>query len=455
MMTSLRLRLFLIILLPLVLIAVGVGAWRITAAEETARDLFDKNLLVTALAVSRDVAIRDGDAISPETAALLAETGGGAVKYHVYAPDGVFVTGFASPPIPVDFAWDNSKTFAYFDAVSRGADVRVLRLQYVTQIAGFSGPFKVTVWQDKTARQAFVRAQVTRALTVMAMLIGTTAVVVWFGVNLGLKPLLDLEDAISRRSPADLKPIQRSVPVETQGLVDRINVLFGQLAASMDAQAAFISDAAHQLRNPIAGLRALGESILTARSLDTAQSRAADLVRAAAGAGDLAESLMTLERARATPDAALATRAELGALARGVVEKLRTDLDEGAPELLFQGLDLPVHVLADVTMVEEALKNLLHNALVHGGPKLSRITVTIEATSNTAIIAVTDNGRGVDPANFDKIRARFGQADAGEGSGLGLSIADAVARSHKGRLDIRPTDAGFSVALVFPRAPDA
>ena len=136
---------------------------------------------------------------------------------------------------PIDFEWDRSQTFAYFDAVSRGRDVRVLRLQYVTQIAGFSGPFVVTVWQDNAQRQAFVQAQVLRALGVIAALLGATAVVVWFGVRLGLKPLLDLEDAISRRSPADLSPIRRRVPDEVQGLVTRINRLFGQVSASMVA----------------------------------------------------------------------------------------------------------------------------------------------------------------------------------------------------------------------------
>ena len=140
MLNSLRFRLFAIILGPLLLIALGIGIWRLASAQQTAQEVFDRNLLVTALAVSRDVASRDGDAISVETAQLLSRSAGEPVRYHVYAPDGVFVTGFASPPVPIDFEWDRSQTFAYFDAVSRGRDVRVLRLQYVTQIAGFSEP---------------------------------------------------------------------------------------------------------------------------------------------------------------------------------------------------------------------------------------------------------------------------------------------------------------------------
>ncbi|MEO0502689.1 MAG: sensor histidine kinase, partial [Pseudomonadota bacterium] len=78
--SSLRLRLFAIILIPLVLISVGVGLWRLGEARQTGKELYDNALLITALAVSRDVALADGDLISLETEALLADTAGGPVR---------------------------------------------------------------------------------------------------------------------------------------------------------------------------------------------------------------------------------------------------------------------------------------------------------------------------------------------------------------------------------------
>ncbi|MEO1365463.1 MAG: sensor histidine kinase N-terminal domain-containing protein, partial [Pseudomonadota bacterium] len=196
-------------------------------------------------AVSRDVALADGDLISLETEALLADTAGGPVRYHVYAPDGVFVTGFAVPPIPIANGPSLTEPYAFFDAAYKGRPVRVLRLKYVTEIDGFSGPFTVTVWQDIGVRNAFVLGLALKALAVISVLILSTGAVVWFGVNYGLKPLTDLEDAISSRSSEDLSPIQRRVPIEARGLVDRLNVLFGQVNRAMQAQAAFISDASH------------------------------------------------------------------------------------------------------------------------------------------------------------------------------------------------------------------
>ncbi len=446
---SLRLRLFAIILAPLLLISVGVGLWRVSEARDTAQDLYDNSLLITALAVSRDVALADGDTIALETEGLLAATDGGAVRYHVYAPDGVFVTGFAVPPVPVTAVPKQTEPYVFYDGTYKGRAVRVLRLIYVTQIDAFSGPFTVTVWQDEAVREAFVTALAMRTFAVISALILTTGLVVWFGVNYGLKPLIDLEDAISRRSSADLSPIQRSVPVETRGLVDRLNGLFGQVNQSMEAQAAFISDASHQLRNPIAGVRALGEAILTARTLDAAKARAGDLVTAAERASDLAENLMTLERARAGAGDAV-MRTDLAQVVRATVADFEGLAARKSVQLKLRGADAPAWARMDATMVQEALKNLIDNALLHGGPSLQSVTVSLRGDQDWRL-TVADDGQGVAEADYPKILARFGQAEPSEGSGLGLSIADTVARRHGGALTIDPVGQGFSVSLRLPR----
>ena len=447
--TSLRLRLFAIILIPLVLISVGVGLWRLGEARDTGKDLYDNALLFTALAVSRDVALADGDLISPETEALLADTAGGPVRYHVYAPDGVFVTGYAVPPIPIANGGSLTEPYAFFDAMYKGRDVRVLRLKYITEISGFSGPFTVTVWQDTSVRSAFVTGLGMQALAVISVLILSTGFVVWFGVNYGLKPLTDLEDAISSRSSEDLSPIQRRVPVETRGLVNRLNVLFGQVNGAMQAQAAFISDASHQLRNPIAGVRALGEAILTAGTLDAAKARAGDLVTAAERAGDLAENLMTLERARAGLGAALEP-SDLALVLRRTVADFEGLAARKGVQLRLQGADARAMLAMDATMVEEAVRNLIDNALLHGGANLRSVTVSLRGDQDWRI-TVADDGQGVPEGDYPKILARFGQAEPSSGSGLGLSIAEAVARRHGGALTIDPVGAGFAVSLRLPR----
>ncbi len=96
---SLRARLTLIILPPLLVISLIAAVWQFRTTTDRAENIFDRGLLSAALAISRDVALSDGDAISPPTRRLLNDTSGGTIFYHVYAPDGVFVTGYSTPPV--------------------------------------------------------------------------------------------------------------------------------------------------------------------------------------------------------------------------------------------------------------------------------------------------------------------------------------------------------------------
>ncbi|MGB7317665.1 MAG: sensor histidine kinase N-terminal domain-containing protein, partial [Planktotalea sp.] len=209
---SLRARLILIILMPLLLISILAGAWQFQQTTNRAQSIFDRGLLSAALAISRDVAISDGDALSPATRRLVNDTSGGELFYHVFAPDGVFVTGYSTPPILPRNAPDDLTEPFYYDARYLGEDVRVLRFQDITTVSNVAGVFNITVWQSAKVRSVFVREVASRSFAVIALLVCSVALVVWFGVGLGLRPLLELEKAIARRTSTDLDPIRRHVP---------------------------------------------------------------------------------------------------------------------------------------------------------------------------------------------------------------------------------------------------
>lgn len=90
---TLRFRLFVLILTPLLIVSLFLGYWRFSVAQDTANELFDRGLLSTALAISRDVASSEGDALSPSTRNLLTDASGGEVFYHATGPGGYYVTG--------------------------------------------------------------------------------------------------------------------------------------------------------------------------------------------------------------------------------------------------------------------------------------------------------------------------------------------------------------------------
>lgn len=446
---SLRSRLTALILAPLLLIAMLIAAWSIQVAERSANDRFNNALLIAALAVSRDVALSGGDALSPRTTELISDTSGGQVFYHAFAPDGVFVTGYATPPVPVTETFIGTNGVHFYDGVHQSRTVRAVRFVDAMQLEGLSGDFTVTVWQDQALLRARVTERSLQVLRVIGLLIAAVALIVWFGVRFGLRPLTDLEDAIDRRSSDDLGPIRRPVPGEVSGVVATLNRLFGQVSRSMTAQADFISNAAHQLRNPIAGVLALAEAVERAPDLRSARRRARDLHEAAEEASALSQKLLLLERAKAISPASAMEPIDLVAALEDWVADLRALLPSSVALELKIAPDLPP-VTADATMLREALRNLVDNALRHGGPGLSQISVAAAREAGGTSLSVTDNGSGMTGAEAQTARERFRSSDRSTGSGLGVSIVDAVMQGHGGTLTLEPQSPGLRARLWLP-----
>ena len=445
-MLSLRLRLVLIILIPLLLIASLLGVWAFRDAQDRATERFDLSLLSAALAVSRDVAVSGGDALSPETSALLRDTSGGNVFYHVYGPDGVFVTGYATPPVPRVSAGDDAVQQT-FQGVHQGEPVRALKFIDVMELDGLSGTFTVTVWQDSTLLNAIVRELSRRTFLVMAFLVATVGLVVWFGVRVGLRPLMNLEKAIAQRSSDELAPIRRKVPVEAQGIVRTLNGLLHQVSASMNAKDVFISNAAHQLRNPIAGIAAMTDAVQSAKTFDDMKERTGALAEASRQATNLANKLLTLERAKGQVAAFenIAATDFLTKLAQKVdlarASAVTVSYDQAAPDIVIHG---------NLTLLLEAVANLVDNALLHGGEGMTQVDVLIEGAPRGTEISVTDDGQGMAAKDVEDAKERFVQLEPSKGSGLGLAIADTIAVRHGGQLDIRPLDQGVCVVMTIP-----
>ena len=447
---SLRVRLTLIILLPLLLIGTGIGFWALREAEARGKERFDLSLLSTALAISRDVALSGGDALSPATRDLISDTSGGPVFYHAYAPDGVFVTGYATPPVPENAANFNSQAQTYFDAIYQGESVRVLRLKDAMQVEGLSGDFTFTVWQNTSVRTSFARDLARQTFVVIATLVASLALIVWFGVKLGLRPLLDLEQAISKRSADDLTPIRRKVPVEVSGVVATLNALLNQVSVTIEAKNSFISNAAHQLRNPIAGVLAMAQAVRSSPDAITAQNRSDELVYAAQHASRLANQLLTFERANAI-------ERDVNFERFNIVNSLSVILDKFAQRCKENGVDINMICNQDRMMFEgdelmigEACSNLIDNALLHGGSDLTKISINLSIETNRLKLEIADDGVGIAPDKRAAALERFGQLNPSTGSGLGLAIAAAVVSRHHGTLSMQSRSPGLAVILSLP-----
>jgi two-component system, OmpR family, sensor histidine kinase TctE len=267
-----------------------------------------------------------------------------------------------------------------------------------------------------------------------------TLVLVWVGIQLGLRPIKKLREEIGRRSALDLRPIDESfVPREIAPVVVTLNRLFEMLRTSVQAQRQFIANTAHQLRTPITGMQAQLELLAAEPAAAPIKHRLATLQEAIRRLSHSANQLLTLARADPTVNiAAKNERVALDAIVGEVVAKffdraLAAEIDLGAEAQ-------PAAMTADSSLLDDLLSNLVDNALKYTPPG-GTVTVSAGERNGKPFIAVEDTGRGIPPSERQHVRQRFYRMpdSPGHGSGLGLAIVEEIARLYEGTLSI---DAG-------------
>lgn len=437
-------------LLPAMLALLLAGA--VTAyfvALRSATKAYDRALFDTALAIVEQLAIRDGKPVLPLTAQardVLLVDKFDQVFFAVRGPNGELLDGEPNLPMPSSRLsreiWNEGRY--YFDGRLNEQPVRVAALK--TERAGQT--FTVLAGETLVKRNALVREILFGMLLPELLLIAVSLAVVWFGVRSALKPLASLREELAGRSQVDLRPVTTDVPEEIQPVVKEINELLTRLGYSLDAQRHFVSDAAHQLRTPIAALQAQVEATL-AESDPLMHRQLQGILAAAHRLSHLVEQMLMLARAqpslaRTQPEVALEEVAQAAA-------------EDWLPVAIKSGIDLgfelaPSQVAGNSLLLREVFSNLIDNALRHT-PRGGSVTVRSGADDDGAWLAVEDSGPGIPDGDREKVFERFYQApgSASRGSGLGLAIVREIARQHGGHasIDRSPELGGARVTVRF------
>ncbi|MFG1859432.1 sensor histidine kinase [Microbispora bryophytorum] len=219
----------------------------------------------------------------------------------------------------------------------------------------------------------------------------------------------------------------------------------GRTLRPVERERQFASTTSHELRTPIAGLRArLEEALLYPDDVDPRDTIQGAL-RATDRLEEIVDDLLLLTRLRG-PDAASPELIELGALVTGEVAAL----GPGVPVRVRAGRDVRVH--GSRIQLARLVGNLLSNARRHA---VSAVTVSVDSVGGQALVAVTDDGAGVPPEDRERVFERFVRLDEARrrdsgGSGLGLAISRDIARAHKGTLRIEDSPVGARFVLMLP-----
>jgi two-component system sensor histidine kinase QseC len=329
-----------------------------------------------------------------------------------------------------------------------GAEWRV----YATQ--GAERDVQVYVGEQIASRRAILRAVLRSVLWPLVIALPLLALAVWWAVYRGLLPLHQLSRTLERRRPDALEPVVLAgLPIEMEPLVRSLNALLERIAGLLDAERRFTADAAHELRTPIAAIRAQAQVALGAGEDEAGRRHA--LLATLAGcdrATHLVEQLLTLARLEAAP-AAPVLPLDMSELARRVLAEL-------APGALArrQQLELdasgPCPVAGQELLLGVLLRNLVDNALRYS-PGAATVRVSVHTQAGQTVLAVEDSGPGLTPAELDRLGERFyrppGQTQSG--SGLGWSIVRRIAQVSGARIELgrSPQLGGLAVTVHWPQ----
>lgn len=422
--------------------------------QRAANRSYDHLLVSSALSIADSVALVDGQwQVDLPYAALdlLSMAPEDRVFYRVADSRGRLITGYGDLP-PAPAALPSSGRPQLFDAPYSGETVRFALVARNLSSETAQGEVQVQVGQTRRAREALAQDMVTRALLAIGVLSLLSLALVALGVHRAFRPLVRVERELSRREPSDLRPLDAHVPREMDQMVSALNRFMGRLSGSNETLRAFMAEAAHQMRTPLAALRAQAQLALDdddpqdmRRSLQAIERNATHMSR-------LLNQLLS--------DASVIHRSNLPRfapvdLAETVHQALHEALPqaEPAPRVQLAMTAEPAWLQGDALLLREAIKNLVDNALKYGGDGPLQIALTVDGTQ--AVLTIADHGPGIAPADAERVFERFarGEHTVAGGAGLGLAIVKRVVQAHGGTIDLSNRRQGGLVAtLTLPRS---
>lgn len=432
-------------MVALLLAGAGMAYW---IALGSATKAYDRSLYDIALAVAGRLNVSDGKLhveLAQQARDVLLIDKYDRVFYAVRGVGGENLDGDPSLPMPLPGNWRTlgGEGRTYYDGHVHGQPVRLAALR--RDIDG--RPITILAGETMVKRNALVR-EILVGMVVPELLLSFAALgFVWFGVRSSLRPLARLRGELAEKSPADLRPVSEDVPDEIVPVVTEINGLLERLDHSLESQRNFVSDAAHQLRTPIAALQAQVDALIQERA-DALDDRFDGIVAASRRLAHLVDQMLALARAEPLQQQ---TGVSLAEVAEAVAE---ARLPAAISRRIDLGFELaPVAMTGNVLLLEELLANLVDNALRHT-PDGGTVTVACGESAAGVWLSVDDSGPGIPAAERERVFERFYRSPAspGSGSGLGLAIVNAIAHQHGGRAVAgkSPSLGGARVVVTFP-----
>ncbi len=420
-------------------------------AERAADQAFDRLLAASALTIAGAVQVEDDTVIVELPFASFGMfSGRDRVFYAVEDRNGRAVTGYDDLSRNLGEMTAAGPTFA--DTMYRGELVRVASVGRLTSSGSDTDWVTIHVAETQTERNALAAEILGNAIVPVIALTLLAVGLVWFGIGRMFAPLYQLEQELRGRAPDDLSPVDVPVPVEVSHLVSGLNAFMARLGSAMERVTGLVAEAAHEVRTPLASLRAQAEVAMDEQDPEALRRRVGRIHQGAIQASQLVSQLLM----EATISHRLENQ-ETDTTAFGmVVDEVRQRLDPDLARRLVVNLPEAVAsapILGDRVALREMVRNVVDNALVYSdGP----VEIGGRINEGMLTMAVRDHGPGIVEAEKPMVLERFKRGATSSnkaGSGLGLSIVKRVAEAHRGALRLLDgAGGGLVVEIDLPVA---
>jgi two-component system sensor histidine kinase TctE len=449
---SLKNALLLRLAIPLIIFMAAEAIVSYFATLHYVNNAYDRWLLDSVRSLSQEIKLREGKAVvelSPAAVEMFKWDESDKTYFKIISWHHGLIAGDKWLPVPevADGDWSHP---VYSDAEMDNEPVRVVSVLFTSK--SVDDKVFVHVAETVNKRREMMRDILLADLVPQLLLVVLVGLFLLRGIKRGLQPLQLLANEIAQRTPRDLRPIpEQHVFQEVQVLTNTINELLQRLGLAIASQQRFISNAAHQLRTPLAGLKLQAARALREQNVEAMQPALQQIQSSADRMAHLTSQLLVL--ARSEP-----VEGDYDLLPLDLVELARNTCMEFVPkalqhhiELGFESSEATMTIKGDAILLRELLANLLDNAINYSHEH-GNILVKLQRNPTPCLI-VEDDGPGIPEDERQHIFERFYRipGTAGAGCGLGLAIVKEIADLHKARLQLSPVNelAGTRVELCF------
>jgi two-component system, OmpR family, sensor histidine kinase TctE len=420
-------------------------------ARRAADEAFDRLIGASALSIADGIRV-EADRITvelPQAAlAMLGQRSEARIFYRVTGPTGALISGQVTLGLNLPAATDIEPQFS--NGEFRGAPVRLA----ITGRYFDTGWTNVIVAETLESRQALAMKLFWPPVIALMAIALLALALIWFGVRFAFRPLARIEDELRLRTSTDLHPIASDTPLEVSQLVSALDDFMARLQGTLDRIRNTASHAAHEVRTPIAVIRAQATAALGETDLELAKGRLRRIEANADAAGQIVNQILV--------DASVQHRlgtfepgpVNLHMLCCEVIDRLDPLLQAAVRLEAINASPEDCLALGDPVAIREAIRNLVDNALKYA--PTGTVDINLERLGGSWQIEVADKGPGIADADKDHVTGRFKRGNNVidvPGAGLGLDIVRQVAKAYSGTLALENrVGGGLSARLLLKAA---